>query len=149
MKHEASEPDEEIAIVCHFKNRVMAIFSTALDALVCQIYKHEIGQRVNDFSRIVGDIVVLGLSANYNITVRGHNFGYLFTPLQSRGDRIPESRLVRRRVWNGRKPGRHFDESKLYQSYAKHKSKWVSCWKIKSFEVPMGFDIRGREQRGL
>lgn len=82
VEHETPKPDQKVAIICNLKDGVVAIFSATFDTLICEIDKHEVGQRVDDFGRVVGNIVVL------------------FTPLESRGDRVPKPGLIREgREW--------------------------------------------------
>jgi hypothetical protein len=59
MKHEASQSDEEVSIICNLEDGGMAMFPATLDTLVCQVDEHEIGQGIDDLGGIVGSIVVL------------------------------------------------------------------------------------------
>lgn len=107
MEHEAPEANKKIADVSHLKDSIMSMFSTALNALVCKVNEHQIGQGVDDFGGIVGEVVILEAVSNAGHVVLTR-LVYLLTPLQSRSDWIPKARLIWRWVSNRRKPCWHF-----------------------------------------
>ena len=86
VEHEAAEAHEEVAPVGDDEDGVVAVLAAGFHTLVGQPDEHEVGERVDDFSRVVGEIIVF------------------FTPLQRRGYRVPESGLVRCWVGDGREP---------------------------------------------
>lgn len=103
VEHEAPESHEEISEVCDFKDRVVAMCPAALDSFICQVDEHNIGQGIYDLGGVVGQVVVLAASPLMRAlpnTEGGLSCAYLFAPLERRRDRIPETRLVGRRVRN-------------------------------------------------
>jgi hypothetical protein len=62
MKHEASEANQKVAKIRDFEYCIMTLFSTTLDAFVCEIYEHEIRQGIDELGGVVRGIVVLVLS---------------------------------------------------------------------------------------
>ena len=59
MKHEAANADKKVSKVRDCEHVVVAMLPAALEALVSKPYEHKIGQCIDDFSRVIGGIVVL------------------------------------------------------------------------------------------
>ncbi len=101
MEHEAADSDKKVAEVCDLEDHVMAMFSTTVDAGVCEIHEHQIRQGVDDLGGVVCRIIVLVTSIPAAFFCR-FVFSYLFAPLEGASYRVPEARLIRRWVRNRR-----------------------------------------------
>ena len=59
MKHEAASADKEISKVSNGEDGVMAMLPAAFDAFPGKIQEEEIGQSIDNLSRVVGCVVFL------------------------------------------------------------------------------------------
>ena len=86
MEHKATDTDEEVAKVRDAEDCVMTVVAARSDAPVGKVEEHQIGEGVDDFGGVVGQIVVF------------------FTPLESRCHGIPVTRLIGWWVGYGEEP---------------------------------------------
>ena len=59
MKAEAAKPDQQVAKKSDHEDSIMPMFDAVVQSSQSKIEKHDVGECVDDFGRIVGGIIIL------------------------------------------------------------------------------------------
>lgn len=81
MKTKTPKANHEVAEEACEEYIVVLVAETACDSLVGQKHEYQIRDRIDNFCRVVGEIIVLGVVSQAQKTVKFGEF-YLLAPIQ-------------------------------------------------------------------